>query len=174
MAPLLVAAVPEAPAHLPEAGGLGIAWEEAELLPRRFGQGATVLLDAEATRAAVLAALPTHPYVHFSCHGGPALHLHDGELRLSDLLSLDLSRAHLAVLSTCETAYLGTAFHMLGYRHVVAALWPVRDESSLILGACVSENPWGPANAIHDAARWLREKNPHDPTAWVPYVHIGA
>ncbi|XRQ08858.1 CHAT domain-containing protein [Actinomadura welshii] len=72
---------------------------------------ATVLGPGEATRSAVLTALPHHDVYHFNCHGRAArddpfashLQLADGPLAIRDLLGRRLP-GRLAVLSACESA----------------------------------------------------------------------
>lgn len=182
----LVVAVPDAPGTGPVPG----AREEADLLVDRFG--GTALVGAEATGEAVLAALPRYPSVHFACHGGQemtdpgsaALLLHDGPLTLGDLVRLDLREAELAVLSACETAlggsrlldeavHLGAAFQVIGYREVVAALWPVPDGSGPVVAEAVHRAPSDVAGALHRATLLLRDRHREDPTAWASYLHLG-
>ncbi|MGW0781256.1 CHAT domain-containing protein [Streptomyces sp. NPDC002913] len=190
---LLVTAVPTAPPYAPTARPLPAAAAEAGLLEAGFAGTCTTLIGAEATRSSVLTAMRTHPYIHFACHGGQnlaepssnALYLYDGPLTLTDLIALDPEPARLAVLSACETAlggfalpdeavHLGAAFHMIGYRQVVASLWSVNDGTAPAVALSVCENPGNAAEAVHRTTRLLRDRHPGDPMAWVPYLHIGA
>ncbi|MFC9243976.1 CHAT domain-containing protein [Streptomyces sp. NPDC057136] len=190
---LLVTAVPTAPPYAPAVSPLPTAAAEADLLKAHFSGPCTTLIGAEATRSSVVRAMRTHPYVHFACHGGQdlsdpssnALYLYDGPLRLTDLITLDLEPARLAVLSACETAlggyvlpdeavHLGAAFHVIGYRQVVATLWSVNDRTAPTVALAVCENPRNAAEAVHCTTRHLRDQHLDDPMAWVPFLHIGA
>ena len=78
---------------------------------------ARVLVGAEATRAALVSALPGPGHVHFACHGlhrpdNPvfsALRLADGWLTCTDLLDLPLDGA-LLTLSACDSGEIGIDF----------------------------------------------------------------
>src|SRR6202035_3324414 len=108
--------------------------------------GTPPLTDHQATTDHVLAALQEATWAHVACHahadlaapsqGG--LHLHDGTLPIPDISRLHLTRAELAYLSACSTAargpqhadesiHLAAAFHLAGFRHVIASLWPLAD-----------------------------------------------
>ncbi|MFO1433812.1 MAG: CHAT domain-containing protein [Candidatus Competibacteraceae bacterium] len=111
------------------------------------------LCHAQATAAAVLAALPHHPVLHFSCHGfanvraplnsGLAL-ANEDILTLRDILSLRLTGVRLAILSACETGLPGTnlpdevvslpaGLLQAGVAGVAASLWSVREFSTMLL-----------------------------------------
>lgn len=188
---LLVAAVPDPVSYAAGAGPVSAAREVA-MVAAAFPGPCTTLVGARTTVAAVVGSLPDHPYAHFACHGGQnlaepgtnALYLYDAPLRLVDLLRLDLGAARLAVLSACETAlggvglfdeaiHLGAAFHLIGYRQVVATLWPVRDSTAPEIAAAAWRNPAEAAAAIHHHARHLRDRHPDDPTVWVSHLHLG-
>lgn len=96
------------------------------------------------------AALPEATWAHFACHAradllSPAdsgLWLHDGPLRLPEIGALHLPHAELAYLSACSTADHGgryadetldiaSAFHLAGFRHVIASLWPLNDQIAM-------------------------------------------
>ncbi|MFE4828541.1 CHAT domain-containing protein [Streptomyces sp. NPDC056672] len=190
---LLIAAVPTALPYAPAASALPAAAAEADLLKTHFTGPCTTLIGAEATRSSVIRAMPTHPYIHFACHGGQnlsdpsssALYLYDAPLRLTDLITLDLEPAELAVLLACETAlgglvlpdeavHLGAAFHVIGYRQVVATLWSVSDRTAPVVAVSVCKNPRNAAEAVHHTTRHLRDQHQDDPMAWVPYLHIGS
>jgi hypothetical protein len=136
----LVVSVPSLPGSpLPgaviEAAAIGALIPEAQLL-------------TDATRDAVLDALPTHQIAHFACHGRSdpneprRSHLvlldHDVQpLTTTDISTLNVS-GDLAYLSACDTAtmtrrladeslHLTSAFQLAGYRHVVGTLWPIDD-----------------------------------------------
>jgi hypothetical protein len=103
---------------------------------------------ADATRDAVLDALPDHRIAHFACHvrtdrsepRRSCLVLMDHgvvPLTIADISALNI-RGDLAYLSACDTAstgrrladeslHLTSAFHLAGYRHVIGTLWPIDD-----------------------------------------------
>lgn len=129
-------------------GQRGLPGVSAELatLSEVFGDRHTSRADEKAVLAEVLAALPTHPWVHVACHGihepaDPAeshLALYDGPLSVAGIAAQDLSGADLAFLSACHTAlgtsrladeaiHLAAAFQLAGFRHVVGTLWTLAD-----------------------------------------------
>jgi hypothetical protein len=171
--PVLTIADPEGVAPLPfahvEVGALGALWHDA------------VGLDgAEATSAAVSAALPDAGVIHFACHGradvtdpdaGGILLAHGELLSPSGLADLRL-RARLAVLSGCETgvpgleapdevAGLATSLLQAGAVGTVASLWEVPDVSTALLMVEFYRR-WRlegqpPAAALRGAQSWLRD-----------------
>jgi CHAT domain-containing protein len=167
------------------------------MLTDRF-PGRTLLTGDHAVRAAVLDALPRHPWVHFACHAVSAadgatdghLVLHDHATRpltVADIARLRLDRADLAYLSACDTGvphadlgdealHVAGACRMAGFRHVVGTLWELRDAYA----AAVATDFYGEltgvddaAQALHDAVRKLRAAHPDRPELWAPYVHVG-
>jgi hypothetical protein len=110
--------------------------------------GGELLLDEEATRAAVLARVEQAPWIHLATHG--ALHpsdplfsfveLADGRLTTADILRLRLT-CRLVTLSACETGqgHLGGGDDLAGLRWallyagadaVILSLWRVEDRST--------------------------------------------
>ncbi|CAA7267016.1 unnamed protein product [Cyclocybe aegerita] len=90
-----------------------------------------------------------HSWVHFACHGvqkiieplNSGFHLHDGllQLRLHDIMLLNLARAGHAFLSACQTStgdgrlrdevvHLAARMLAVGYRGVVATMWSMQDQ----------------------------------------------
>lgn len=131
-------------------GGAGLPQVAAEVaaVAAAFGPGATLLAEAQATRAAVLAGAADAELLHLACHGRfradcPAfseLRLHDGPLTLLDLGHARLG-ADLVTLSACDTGIsritpggelrgLVRACMLAGAQNVLATLWPVQDEAS--------------------------------------------
>jgi CHAT domain-containing protein len=95
-----------------------------------------------ATVQVVLSHLPTASIVHFACHSeqnaldplDSALILHDGRLKVSQIMQQPLRNASLAVLSACQTAmgdgnlpdeviHLGATLLFAGFHGVVATMW---------------------------------------------------
>jgi len=122
--------------------------------------------------------------------------LHDGRLTIGQLAELRLPRASFAFLSACETHHgvlsisnegitLGSAMRIAGYPRVIATLWSVSDTSTpeLVLQVyrrMVSRSQTAPhldpevsAEALHVAARHIRDLHQDQPDRWSPFVHIG-
>jgi hypothetical protein len=193
---MLVVAVDDLPGQPP----LRQAADELELLRELFpADRLTVIEGPAATRAAVLAALPDHRWVHFSCHGSQdmdnpsngGLLLADGTLTVLDLIR-GRYRGDFAFLSACMTATGGVALaeevvtlaaglHYTGFRHVLATLWSVDAELSAdlaheIFPALFSGGRFDPersAVAAADAVLKLRAAAPARPSLWAPFVHTG-
>lgn len=115
---------------------------------------APVLREAQATQAAVQAALSDARYVHLSLHGqqdalAPAFHcLHaapdadsDGRIFAHEVLGWDLQAVDLLTLSACETGLgrfdqadnlrgLPASFFLAGVSSLVGSLWPVNAAAS--------------------------------------------
>ncbi|MEV4758494.1 CHAT domain-containing protein [Micromonospora sp. NPDC049559] len=193
---MLVVAVPEAP----DAPPLPQAADEAELIRALVpADQLTVLAGEEATRAAVLAALPAHRWAHFSCHGTPddehpsrgGLLLHDGRITVADV---GRGRYHgeFAFLSACHTASggirmpdevitLAAGLHHAGFRHVLATLWAVDADVARLLtetvfGALTTTgrfDPGGAAEAARAAVLALRATDPGRPSRWALFTHTG-
>ncbi|UQS25189.1 CHAT domain-containing protein [Amycolatopsis thermalba] len=193
---LLVVAMPSTP----DGADLPGARAEAEFLAAHV-PGATVLAGADATRDAVLDALPSAGWVHFACHGysdpdNPSdshLVLHDharAPLRVVDVSRLRLPDARFAYLSACDTArtsetlsdeaiHPAAAFQIAGFAQVVGTLWRVEDAVAPVLAQWIYRDLLTPgagttATAVHRTARALREKYPNLPSVWAAHVHFGA
>lgn len=153
-----------------------------------------LLTGAEAHATNVLAALQNSTWAHFGCHATAVahravLHLHHDELHVHEIGRVRTAGAELAYLSACSTAFRGehadepltlaSAFHLAGFRHVVASLWPLNDHA----GAAASQTfyrelPDTPsaeraAHAVRAAARTLRDTYPERPDLWAALVHSG-
>lgn len=162
----------------------------ADLTPGR----STVHRSTDATRGRVLANLPRHSHVHFACHGAAdtrqpsasGLLLHDQRLTVTDVSRLRL-RGELAYLSACDTAtggdlpdeslHLGAAFHLAGYRNVVATLWPIYDSTATLVARGFHQRldtHGHTASALHEAVEHLRDHGWDTmPSVWVPYLDVG-
>jgi tetratricopeptide (TPR) repeat protein len=173
----------------------GTAREAAELHASHPG---TSLGNAQATVSRVLTALPEATWAHFACHAradllSPAdsgLWLHDGPLRLPEIGALHLPHAELAYLSACSTADHGgryadetldiaSAFHLAGFRHVIASLWPLNDQIAMqTASAFYRELPDLPsadtaASTLHRVIHTLRTAKPDRPDLWAAMIHSG-
>ena len=161
---------------------------EAEFVARLFPQ-AVLLLEDEATEAAVRGEIARAPLLHFATHGNlddesplnSSIALAgDGELSVYELMLLRL-QARLVVLSACSTAQgettggddvLGLTRGLLaaGAQAALVSLWPVDDQSTALLmeefyrrlreGA-------SPAAALLSAQRHVRGLDPRTPGAGV-------
>jgi CHAT domain-containing protein len=189
----LAVAVPHTPG-LPDLPGTAA---EAAYLGTEH-TGTVTLQGGQATVDAVLAALPRATWAHFGCHAGnhpvrasrSGLHLYDGVLPVPDISALRLRTAELAYLSACSTAQgshvltdeaipLASAFHLAGFRHVVATLWQVDDAIAaraarrfyqLLDGSPTAE---GAAVVLHQVTQELRDRHPGEPDRWAAFVHTG-
>jgi tetratricopeptide (TPR) repeat protein len=195
---LLLVSMPSTPG-LPSLPGVR---RERDIVSALLNQDELILLEGKAaTRRAVSHALKDCSWVHFSCHGAvdlnePAqssLQLYDGRLTVADIVSSrGLSRGEFAFLSISEAAHTGvalpdeslslaSAFHHVGWRHVIAPLWQVRDEVAADIAAEVYRaivedgrlNVSQSSTALHHALRKLREVYPQIPSVWASYIHSG-
>ena len=192
---VLTIAMPRTPGHAPLAETIGEAIAAA-------GQGGLRLIGADATREAVLAALPGAALVHFACHArsdpdeptGSRLLLHDGDLRLTDLTRLHLAGAELAYLSACgttrggsalagEAVHLASAFQLAGFCQSVATGWEIADGFAataaarfhqILAPALAEPDPLPAALALHQTVRELKEMLPDQPWTWSALLHAGA
>ena len=143
--------------------------------------GTAPLLDAQATRQAVIDQVPGKAYMHLSCHGhfafgnatDSAMYLNDKPLTMTDILTkLNFDAARLVSLSACETGIaditrnpdefvgLTAAFMQSGVPGVVSTLWTVEDYSTALLmerfySLHLKEGK-PPAAALREAQLWLR------------------
>lgn len=156
-----------------------------------------LLTDTAATPGKVLTALTDCTWAHFACHASadPAtsaravLHLHGGDLPVEAISRLRMDAAELAYLSACSTAARGlradeptnlaSAFHLAGFRHVVATLWPLTDTAAAhaaqtfydTLGEATTADDT--AHTVRAVARELRAQYPHRPDLWAALIHSG-
>jgi tetratricopeptide (TPR) repeat protein len=189
--------------HTPGAADLPGAQAEADLLRRRFADRVSTLVGAEATRDAVLAALPAARWAHFACHGASDLtnpsasHLLLTDHRQRPLTVVDVARlrldAELAFLSACSTArpggrladeaiQLASAFQLAGYRQVIGTLWPIGDQDAVDLAddvytdltADAYSGTVDAAAALHTVTRQLRDRWwKQRPSVWASHIHSG-
>jgi CHAT domain-containing protein/tetratricopeptide (TPR) repeat protein len=188
----LTVALPHTPGFPP----LPSTTAEATTLRARYPDH-PFLTGTEATPGNVMATLTRCTWAHFACHASAdpatsaraALHLHGGELPVDAISRLRLNAAELAYLSACSTATRGltadeptnlaSAFHLAGFRHVVASLWPLTDTAAALAAKAFYDTlgDTGTADAaargVRDVARELRAQNPHRPDLWAAVIHSG-
>ncbi|MEV7964614.1 CHAT domain-containing protein [Sphaerisporangium sp. NPDC088356] len=183
-------------AHTPGAPDLAVR-PEIDALTGLLGDRCTLLEDAVV--ADVRDRLDGHPWVHLACHGlqdarrpsRSGVVLRDGMLTVLDIAGMRLPDAELAFLSACQTAatgsaltdeaiHLAAALQVVGFRHVVATLWPVYDEIAPELARLFYQRLAGEPDAsdaaetLNHAVRRLRDAgNAALPGIWAPYIHVG-
>jgi CHAT domain-containing protein len=163
-----------------QAPSLPSAAHETAAACAAFAPHVRCLHHEQATRQAVTDALDDVNVLHLACHGYADLATPldsglvlagDELLRLRELFTLRLS-ARLGVLSACETALPGTALPdevvslptgllQAGVAGVVASLWAVPDDRTMLLMVDFYRR-WrckgrAPAEALRQAQRWLRD-----------------
>ncbi|KAI0819380.1 CHAT domain-containing protein [Trametes gibbosa] len=161
----------------------------------------TTLLGPTATAHSVSRALPSHTWLHFSCHAhqdpsyafASAFFMHDGPLRLGALMQLDLARVQFAFLSACltsagderlpdESIHLAAGLQFAGVRSAIATLWSVDDRAAawivervydhLMREGVEEPDPLEAAEALHRAVCGMKAKG-RPMGFWVPFVHTG-
>ena len=147
---ILIVSLPNTPGQNELPG----AHTERDFLAARFTENRrTILTDAEATRATVLANLAKHRWLHASCHGtqnlanpsAGGLLPYDwntaGLITVTELSGPDHAGGEFAFLSACKTAIGGVtsldeainvaaAMQHAGWRHVIGTLFSVWDDSA--------------------------------------------
>ncbi|KAF8998832.1 CHAT domain-containing protein [Cyathus striatus] len=107
----------------------------------------SMLTSEDATVYQVSKALLKHTWLHFACHAEQnndypfhsTFFMHDGPLKLSKLMRLDLTRVQFAYLSACHSAagdaalpdesiHLAAGMQFSGVRSVIATMWTVYDQ----------------------------------------------
>lgn len=157
----------------------------AGLLP-----AARVLVGADATTGAVVAASAGAHVLHLACHGvhrasSPLfsrLRLADRWMTSAEIIHLDLAGA-LVVLSACESGShgrgaepigIGWAFLAAGAAGVLVTLWEVHDEATLTLMAefyRLLTAGATPEQALRRAQLHTASHYPH-PFYWAPFSYI--
>ena len=174
------------------------------------GIKATHYSDKDATVGRVSESMQSFSCIHVACHASQdienpldsAIHLYDGQLELSEIMTKDLPNADLAFLSACQTSagdhtlpeeaiHLAAGMMTAGYRSVVATMWSISDKhaphvaeafyknlsSNKTADGIVSLDITSSARALHTAIQALRngldDKKERDLLEWIPYVHYG-
>jgi CHAT domain-containing protein/tetratricopeptide (TPR) repeat protein len=154
---------------------------------------ASILLDGQATLAALRTRAPSADVLHLACHGQfrpdnplfSSLRLADGWLTVRDAYSLDLN-CGLVALSACETGVsavapgdeligLARGFFSAGAPSLLVSLWTVDDESTAaLMTSFYTRLRMGdrPAAALRHAQRELLSDHPH-PFFWSPFTLLG-
>ncbi|KZP32428.1 TPR-like protein [Athelia psychrophila] len=123
---------------------------ERNVIEKAGGPGRVLsMVKADATREAILDALPHHPWVHFACRGHlntaqpfqSSFELEAAPLSLADLVQARLPDADFAFMAACDSAtasgisatpdevlHFAAAVQFCGVRSVVGTLWPMADE----------------------------------------------
>jgi CHAT domain-containing protein/tetratricopeptide (TPR) repeat protein len=152
-----------------------------------------VLLDDQATLAALRKQASSADLLHLACHGQfrqdsplfSSLQLADGWLTVRDAAGLELN-CGLVALSACETGVnliapgdeligLARGFFSAGAPSLLVSLWKVSDESTAKLMTLFYERlrlGERPAAALRHAQRELMRQYPH-PFFWSPFVLLG-
>ncbi|KAF8492900.1 CHAT domain-containing protein, partial [Gautieria morchelliformis] len=151
----------------------------------------------------VVLHLPTTSIAHFACHGQQhpenplesALMLHDGPLKVFQIMQQLTPNARLAFLGACQTAmgdktlpdeviHLASTLLFAGFQGVVATMWSISDEDGPKVADAFYEYLYrkkpsavGPdtresARALHVAVAMLRSEGVSF-KRWVPFIHMG-
>jgi len=170
----------------------------------------SLCLEAEAaTVSRVQLEMASHSSIHFACHakqdvGNPlnsGFYLHDGRLKLADIIKQKIAHSELAFLSACQTStgdedlseeavHLAAGMLAAGYRGVVATMWSIKDKYAPVVaegfyqylvdrGSTPGKLELDTANAayaLHHAMQGIRAQvgdTERGLLTWVPYVHFG-
>jgi CHAT domain-containing protein len=189
-------------AAFPRASPLPMARREAEALAAKL-PGSTFLAGREASRTAVLAALPRASGFHFAGHSflSPRYPLfsrlalasgdgHGGSILAGEIDDLPLRKLRLVVLSSCEagigpsfgnegTLSLARPFLVAGVPQVVATLWSVSDRGAKDLVATFYDRILRGSDPI-DALRLAQvkcvrtaDRDSLDPRSWAAFTLFG-
>jgi CHAT domain-containing protein len=168
---------------------------EVETVRTHAAPAPNVLTGPEATVDRVLQDLPEHAWLHVAGHGhqdladpsNSGLSLHDRRLTVTELTGLRLDNAQFAFLSACEASaatripdeaiHPAAALQFAGFRHVVATLWPIPDQTGTeltgALYSAIGTDADAAPSALREAVRQVRSRHPYEPTTWASYVHWG-
>ena len=117
-----------------------------EVLMKGTAVNVLLLEDSEATRERVKSEMKSHSWVHFSCHGVQDVHqplesgliLHNGRLKLLEIMEQQIPNADLAFLAVSESSkgdpnlsdevvHFTAGMLAAGYRSVVGTMWTTFD-----------------------------------------------
>ena len=189
----------------PFPGTLPGSRDEVRAIGRLFGKTANVVVGSDATEGALLAAAPAYSVIHLATYGilnrrNPLFSFvslapeagEEGRLEVHEVFGQQL-RAHLLVLSACETGlasgaaadvpagddWLGLvrAFLFAGADNVMATLWPIEDRptSRIIPQFYRALGGRTPAAALAIAQREaIRDPRTAAPRRWAAFTVVGA
>jgi CHAT domain-containing protein len=160
----------------------------------------TDLIGQDATRTNVLQHLPTHPWIHFACHGfqddkdpfESAFMLTNEPLTLRDFITAHPGLGGLAFLSACGTAasapHIGApdevsaSVQFCGFASIIGTTWqmmdnvgpPIADEfyRAMFNKGGGTVNLRDSAEALHKALTNLKNSG-KPPEDWACFIHIG-
>ena len=139
------------------------------------------LRGEQAMRSVILEKVRNRSLLHFACHSNLSISeplesglvmANDEIVSVRDLFTASLQGTRLAVLSACDTAVadihlpdeivgLPTSLLQAGAAGIIASLWPVMDESTMLLMRrfykAWQHEHLEPADALRSAQRWMRD-----------------
>ncbi|KAK0462984.1 CHAT domain-containing protein [Desarmillaria tabescens] len=175
---------------------------ERDIIAKEFGDRGTCLFGEQATVDAVLVNLPSHPWVHFGCHGSfdperpfqSCFTLNGQSLTLPTIMRSRSLKGEFAFYSACDTASspdqtsgevvnLASAMEICGFRSVIGTLYPIYDDFAVdvcreFYRSARSRGWIDVAYSLKDSILELRrrmwaERKELDIRKWIAYIHIG-
>ncbi|KAG0707128.1 TPR-like protein [Suillus ampliporus] len=159
----------------------------------------TPLAGSDATVQGAFNAISQKQWLHLACHGMPnpqqplesSFAMHDGPLKIRDIIRIHLHDPEFAFLSACHTTvgdesspdeaiHLAAAMQFSGFRSVIGSMWSVDDKvagqiASLFYVNLVDDSGRldckRAAEALHKAVKMLRKKIPFEQQ--IVFVHMG-
>ncbi|KAH0833940.1 TPR-like protein, partial [Lanmaoa asiatica] len=178
---------------------LSVGSELASISQRAASLGEFTRIEGpDATVARVTEELSKNEWVHLACHGIPnqkhpfesAFALHDGHLKVKDIMRCDMRNPQFAYLSACHTTvgdesspdeviHLASAMQFAGFRSVIGTMWAVDDAHTDKITSMFYDNMIDASGhpdytraafALHKTMRLV--KIPFDQR--ILFVHLGA
>ncbi|KJA22796.1 hypothetical protein HYPSUDRAFT_185851 [Hypholoma sublateritium FD-334 SS-4] len=167
---------------------------------------ALLLEDGDATIEKVKTELQSHNWVHFACHGiqdpheplESGVYLHNGRLKLLEIMQQKIENPKLAFFSACQTSkgdnnlseevvHLAAGMLSAGYCGVIGTMWSISDAYGPVFAKWFYQylldetesnklDSTHAAYALDYATRKVRKtlgQSNRDFLTWVPYVHFG-
>ncbi|KAF8509622.1 CHAT domain-containing protein [Gautieria morchelliformis] len=192
--------------NTPGQSGLQYTVDELQRIERHVPEKDLIIFQSANVEEVVL-HLPTTSVAHFACHGQQhpenplesALMLHDGLLKVSQIMQQPTPNARLAFLGACQTAtgdktlpdeaiHLASTLLFGGFQGVIATMWSISDEDgpkvadafyeylyrkkpSAVAGTFQPDTREA-AQALHVAIDKLRSEGVSF-KRWVPFIHMG-
>jgi len=169
---------------------LPYANSEASIVGSLF-PSARILVGDDATLSAIASAMRESAVTHVACHGTTVFddtlssYLvlgHDERLTVRRMLTLELPRPRLIVLSACETGLIDVKFPdevialpsacmQAGFCGAIGAMWSVSDGSTAVLMARFYDlwlrDGLSPSQALRHAQKWLKDTRSKDLVRYV-------